>query len=279
MNNLPIVAAIPNYNMAESLRILLPEVIEQGYDRIYVMDDASTDHSRDVIRSFGNRVTLMSGSENLGGGGNRNRIMDALVTTSLIHFLDADVTIETPDMPTVIRSLNVDDTIGFVGGLVHDSDGEQSIWNYGPKQSIQSSVGSSVLSLFGDEGHRGTTIGRSGISLLAPLYQHRPIPGEQPVRQPVFWTLESNLVIRSDTFKQLGGFDTRINEHDIQSLAYQSQQRGLVNIFDPSFAVTHNNVHVRQYNRAIARMSAEFYLTRKFGVLQWLMPGTINQPK
>jgi GT2 family glycosyltransferase len=279
MNNLPIVAAIPNYNMAESLRTLLPEVVKQGYDHIYVMDDASTDYSLDVIRSFGNRITLISGSENVGGGGNRNRVLESLATTSLIHFMDADVTIETPDMPASIRAIQIDKSIGFVGGLVHDSDGHQSIWNYGPKQSIQSSIGSGILSLFGDEGHRNTQIGHAGTALLAPLYKHRPVPGTIPTRQPIFWALESNIVIRSDTLEALGGFDPNIREHDIQTIAYESQRRGFTNLFDPSFAVTARSVNVRQYNRNVERFLSELYLARKFGLLQWLTPGTINRPR
>ena len=45
-NRLPVVAAIPNYNMARGLNTLLPQVTEQDYAAIFVLDDASTDDSR-----------------------------------------------------------------------------------------------------------------------------------------------------------------------------------------------------------------------------------------
>ena len=46
---LPVVAAIPNYNMGEHLRRLLPQVLAQHYDAVFVLDDASTDESADVV--------------------------------------------------------------------------------------------------------------------------------------------------------------------------------------------------------------------------------------
>jgi hypothetical protein len=40
---LPVIAAIPNYNMGEHFRRLLTQLVNQDYDRIFVLDDASTD--------------------------------------------------------------------------------------------------------------------------------------------------------------------------------------------------------------------------------------------
>ena len=77
-SSLPIIAAIPNYNMAEQLATLLPQIIQQGYDAIYVLDDVSTDDSREVVKRFAPKVTLIAGDRNLGAGGNRNRILSAL---------------------------------------------------------------------------------------------------------------------------------------------------------------------------------------------------------
>jgi len=48
-NQSPVVAAIPNYNMADSLRKLLPQVLSQSYDGVFVLDDASTDDTVDVV--------------------------------------------------------------------------------------------------------------------------------------------------------------------------------------------------------------------------------------
>jgi glycosyltransferase involved in cell wall biosynthesis len=59
VRQLPVVAAIPNFNMADSLRRLIPQVMAQCYDAVYVLDDASTDHSFDVVNEFGSDVTMV----------------------------------------------------------------------------------------------------------------------------------------------------------------------------------------------------------------------------
>ena len=56
---IPVVAAIPNYNMGDNLRRLLPQILAQSYDRIFVLDDASTDHGVDVVGEFRKEVKLL----------------------------------------------------------------------------------------------------------------------------------------------------------------------------------------------------------------------------
>jgi len=73
---LPVIAAIPNYNMGDNLRRLLPQVLAQHYNAVFVLDDASTDHSVDVVSGFGGEVKLVRSPENRGAGANRNQIID-----------------------------------------------------------------------------------------------------------------------------------------------------------------------------------------------------------
>jgi N-acetylglucosaminyl-diphospho-decaprenol L-rhamnosyltransferase len=88
---LPVVAAIPNYNMGENLRRLLPQVLAQRYDAVFVLDDASTDDSADVVRGFGDDVRFVRSDTNRGAGANRNQIIDQVPDGVLIHFIDADM--------------------------------------------------------------------------------------------------------------------------------------------------------------------------------------------
>src|SRR5882724_6321869 len=101
----PVIAAIPNYNMADSLTELLPQLLKQGYDHIYVLDDASTDNSVEVTRRFGPQVTVIAGEHNLRSGGNRNRILEAHPEECIIHFLDADIRLEADDIPAQARHM------------------------------------------------------------------------------------------------------------------------------------------------------------------------------
>lgn len=272
IDKLPAVVAIPNYNMAESLRTLLPVLLRQGYDHIYVLDDASTDYSCDVVALFGNNVTFVKGKKNGGAGVARNMILDIVKDPTIIHFLDADVRLETKHTATIVRHLFKDDpSIGFIGGLVKTIDGRQSYWNYGERQtasSLFSSWGQSFLESVGLKLPKLEMFIRQ--HHLWPGLTFRPSPLIKPQRTSTFWVSEGNFMIRSDVFRKLGGFDTTIREHDIQVLAHQAQENGYINYFDPSICVTHLAVNVRKYFRFGAIAKAEFYLAKKYGFRTWL---------
>jgi len=269
---LPVVAAIPNYNMSESLAALLEQAIAQEYDQIFVLDDASTDDSREIVEAFGPEVIFVPNDVNTGASGARNRIMGHLSKTSLIHFMDADIELVTKDMPEMIRKLHITDSTGFIGGLVINPDGHQSIWNYGPALSLPAAVSSWYVS-----GIKSTDKSGSGDAhgALYSLSVARPNPHETSLkRKKVFWALESSIVIRSDTFERLGGFDADVREHDIQALAIKAAQLGLNNYFDPSFVVKQQDVPgVRNYNRTLNMIKSEFHLTKKYHrLLPWFFP-------
>ena len=73
---LPVVAAIPNYNMGQQLAALLPELAQQDYADVFVLDDASTDGSREVVEGFnhGSGVHFVAGAENKGAGPTRGSV-------------------------------------------------------------------------------------------------------------------------------------------------------------------------------------------------------------
>lgn len=278
---LPIVAAIPNYNMAGSLQSLLPSLIAQDYDHIYVLDDASTDHSRDVVSEFGDIVTFVASSTNKGAGAARNLILKAITQPAIIHFIDADVRLETQHSPKIIRQLfSGNESIGFIGGLVKTLDGKQSYWNYGERQTFGSMISSWGQSFLESIGH---THSRFEIIIrryhLWPGLASRPNPTRLPLRKTTFWVSEANFMIRSDVFKQLGGFDETIREHDIQTIAIHAQEAGFINYFDPSIAVTHLAVNVRHYFRLGVTIKTEAYLAKKYGFTTWLFSkAKHNQP-
>lgn len=272
---IPVIAAIPNYNMAESLRSLLPALLRQDYDHIYVLDDASTDYSSDVVALFEGKVTFVKSRVNGGAGAARNMILDVVKDPAIIHFLDADVHLDTRSSATVVRTLFArSDTIGFIGGLVRTSNGKQSYWNYGERQGAQtmiSSWGQSFLESIGAQHPQIEQFIRH--HHLWPGLGSRPNPAATPERTSTFWVSEANFMIRSDVFRKLGGFDPTIREHDIQTLAMNAQKAGYINYFDPSICITHLGVNVRKYFRPWAIINTELYLAKKYGIKNWLLAG------
>lgn len=261
---LPVVAAIPVYNMAESLSELLPQVLEQGYDDVIVMDDASpNDDTRDVLSAFMHDVTVVYGQDNLGSGGNRNRVFTGLEDRiARVHFLDADVKLLSQNNPGRIRDLP-SRGISFIGGLVLDPSGKQSIWNYGPRQCLHGDIGA-MLQMQRAKLPRNFAPG---------LLDSWPDPRVTPAARRIFWPLESNMIIRSDVLSKIGGFDETIREQDIQLPAYRAHKLGLMALFDPDIAVQHLAVNVRPPNRGVRKVLEEVRLIHtKYGWREWLLP-------
>lgn len=275
----PVVAAIPNYNMGESLTQLLPQLEEQGYSDIFILDDCSTDDSREIVASLNTRATFVPSAENRGAGAARNKIIQALSYPALIHFLDADVTLETPNMTDVINDAVPNHPVGFVGGLAKRPDGLQNEFNFGPQQGLWSKLGTVAQIQIANAAAKGD------YERAARIHKHHerllsdwPNILEEPVRRQVFWNIEQNLVIDSEVFKATGGFDEKLREHEIQDIAFRLAKMGLKSYFDPSFSIQHKAIDVRNYNRIGKQVVSELYIARKHGAMNWLLPNGHLQP-
>jgi glycosyltransferase involved in cell wall biosynthesis len=89
--NKPFVSiVIPNYNNAHFLGDVIQSALNQSYQNyeVIVVDDGSTDNSRDVVSNFGERVRYIW-QENKGLGGARNTGILA-AKGEYVGFLDAD---------------------------------------------------------------------------------------------------------------------------------------------------------------------------------------------
>lgn len=85
-----ITAVVNNYNYGRYLHNAIGSVLRQTYDQleIIVVDDGSTDHSREVIASYGDRITAIS-TEN-GGQAHAVNMAAACASGEYVAFLDAD---------------------------------------------------------------------------------------------------------------------------------------------------------------------------------------------
>ena len=270
-NESPVVAAIPNYNMADCLRKLLPQVLSQSYDGVFVLDDASTDDSVGVVNSFGGEVTLVRSQENRGAGANRNQIIGHVEDGAIIHFIDADMDLETAETPTVAREVvarYADRRVGLIGGLVSRVDGSQELDNYGAVFSLWGNF-TALLQLMIDRSRRKPWLAGAIRKILAPLVRQWPNILEPPTAAPAYWVHEGNMLVHSGLFKSVGGYDPALREHEIQDLAIRLERMGVKRQFDPSIKVVHREVDVRGKNRQRSVNKAALYLLRKHGLLRF----------
>jgi GT2 family glycosyltransferase len=231
-----------------------------------VLDDCSTDNSREVVTTFGSSVNWVGGTRNLRAGGNRNRILETHTTECIIHFLDADIRLETSDVPAKARLMMRDHRTAFVGGLVKDLNGRQSPWNYGPDSVALYTTLTGLMQLLFSNVQAPRPLWRSMVRALTRRARSEwPDPAAPPERRAVYWPVEGNLLIRRSVLEKLGGFDASISEYDIIPPARKAYEAGLVSYFDPSIVVTHLAVDVRHYNRTIALYKELRLLIKRYG--------------
>jgi GT2 family glycosyltransferase len=268
----PVIAAIPNYNMGDNLGKLLPQVLAQRYDCVFVLDDASTDHSVEVIGQFDDEVKVVRSPENRGAGANRNQIIDRVGDGAIIHFIDADMDLATAEIPAVAREVvarYADRGVGLVGGLIRQLDGGQFPYNYGPVFSLWGNFTSNfprIIDRLREKPRLADAIQR----VAAPFIREWPNVLEPPVPAPVYWVSEANMLVYSTVFRSVGGYDPMLRSHEAQDLAIRLEKMGVKRQFDPSIQVIHNRIDVRGKNRNKWEYKAIRYLIRKHGLFRFL---------
>jgi len=269
---LPVVVAIPNYNMGDNLRRLLPQVLAQSYDGVFVLDDGSTDHTVDVVSGFGDDVTLVRSRENGGPAANRNQIIDHVDDGAIIHFIDADMDLATVETPTVAREVMgryAEGGVGLIGGLVSRLDGSQELDNYGAVFSLWGNFTANIQLLI-DHSRKNPQRARAIHRMAAPIVKDWPNMLEPPIARPAYWVHEGNMLVYSSLFRSIGGYDPVMRAHEAQDLAIRLQKLGVKRQFDPSIKVIHHEVDVRGKNRQKWVNKASMHLLRKHGLMRFL---------
>ena len=269
---LPVVAAIPNFNMADSLRRLLPQVLAQSYDDVFVLDDASTDDTVQVVDEFGGDVKLVRSPENRGAGANRNQIIDHVEDGAIIHFIDADMELQTAETPSIAREMMMryaDHGVGMVGGLVSRTDGTQELDNYGAVCSLWGNFTATVQLLI-DSLREKPRLAHAVRRVAAPIVKGWPNILEPPTPAPAYWVHEGNMLVHSSLFRTLGGYDPVLRAHEAMDLAIRLEKMGIKRQFDPGIKVLHHRIDVRGTSRQKWVNQAMLYLIRKHGLIRFL---------
>lgn len=274
-----VLAAIPNYNMGELLGASLRPLLEQEYNGVVVLDDGSTDSSRDVIAPYGDDVELVEGQRNLGAGANRNRILESRTLSELkrfgsvlIHFVDADTIVTSERTPEQIREAMQTPNIGVAGGLVLNEDGSQHWLNYGlnmcgPLRCLTSYgaalFASKIQKAYESGGYEAALRARSRYGRLAAGYPD--ITDQDLEAKRVGWVIEANMVIDSNVFAAVGGFDPKLRFHEIQDLSRKLELGRLFCYFKPGIVATRTDrVDVRGKRRNYEDLSAAVRLIARY---------------
>lgn len=271
MVKLPVVAVIPAHNAAKTLPALLDELIAQKYDDIFVLDDASTDDTVKVTKSYGSKVKLVENDENVGSGANRNRIIGR-TDKAILHFIDADMKLLSKNTPEIIRTIDWPQNLAFIGGMVRNPDGTQNPFNYGLRPHFFRSfiIGGIQMAIW-SIGLYSRPAGRFLRKFFSPLLSTFPnIYGPYKARR-IYWTAESNMLIKSDLFAEHGGYDPIFRYSEIEDFALRLYKHGYHGRFDPRIDAIHaSNDNV--FKSSKKRHTARLQFLKKHGLLAYFIP-------
>jgi hypothetical protein len=175
---LPLVSVvINNFNYAKFLPQCVESALAQSYPHmeVVVVDDASTDGSRDVIRGFGDRIKPLLQERN----GGQAAALNAGFTASrgaLVLFLDADDFLYPTAAARVAAGWKPG--VGVVQYRLHLVDGEGRTIDLYPPSEVRFDKGDVVEKLLTTGRYEGTVT--SGIAFArSALLEVMPIPAEK----------------------------------------------------------------------------------------------------
>ena len=202
---------IPNYNYAHHLREAIDSALAQSYPdvEIIVVDDGSTDGSKDLLDQYKGKITAIF-QKNQGVSAARNKGA-ALSQGEYLAFLDADDVWLPAKVERQIEFFRADPTLGLVHVGVREVDGAGRTL-LDRLEGLEGKVSDDLLMLK----REGILGGGSG--LMVPRY----------------------------VFDEVGGFDLRLSTSADWDFFYQVSTRYLVG-FVPQilleYRVHHSNMH------------------------------------
>lgn len=168
---------INNFNYARFLPQCIESALSQAYPQteVVIVDDCSTDGSRDIIRSYGDRVIPVLPEKNGGQGAALNAGF-AASRGELVIFLDADDYLYPNAVETAAAALGPG--IGSIQYRLHLVDGSGNRVDLYPPPEITFDSGNVVPKLLSTGRYQGTVTSGNAFT-RGTLSAILPIPAEQ----------------------------------------------------------------------------------------------------
>jgi N-acetylglucosaminyl-diphospho-decaprenol L-rhamnosyltransferase len=185
-----VAAVVVNFNAERHLRTCLESLSSEGINDVVVVDNGSTDRSREVAEA-GGAVWLPTGL-NLGYGRAANMGAAAWPDAPWLLVCNPDVRIEAGAVATLVKSLEADPSLGAVGPRIENVDGSL----YPSARTFPDLVDAMGHGLFG---------------LVAPnnrwTRRYRLLDWDHSGPADVDWISGACFVARRQAWNQVGGFD------------------------------------------------------------------------
>ncbi|WP_294453609.1 glycosyltransferase family 2 protein [uncultured Bacteroides sp.] len=221
MNDVSII--IVNYKTPqlciECIESILQYTEKLNYE-IILIDNGSDDESYEMFKdNLPKSVILLRSEKNLGFGRANNKAAE-LANGKYLFFLNSDTLIETNVIHTMKTYLDMNDNVGSVGVTLYNAD-RRPVKSFGsfPSMSTCMRVALSVL-------RKNIGIGGRRQQKFVTVCEELHVPFE------VDYIMGADLMMRTDLFRSLGGFDNNIfmyfEESDLQLRAKKIGYRQMI---------------------------------------------------
>ena len=253
--------AILNFNNSEFLQSYLPVLSEytKSNAKTHVIDNYSSDDSREIIKDWFPEVNLIELTKNYGFAEGYNRGI-RILEEEYIVLLNSDVLVTDNWLEPLLATLKADPSIGSVMPKILSLEDQDEFEYAGASGGYIDSLGYPYC--------RGR------------VFNHlEKDTGQYDDKQEVFWTSGAAMVMKRQTFLDLGGFDNSFFAHQEEiDLCWRMKRAGLKAVVVPSSTVYHfgggslaydspNKTYLNFRNNLTTIIKNE-----PFGKLLWLLP-------
>jgi N-acetylglucosaminyl-diphospho-decaprenol L-rhamnosyltransferase len=238
-------------------------MLREGFDRVFVIDDASTDDTLDKLAQFGDKIQVIKGDRNLGPAGNRNRVIKFLQSGDTLVFIDADMELVSHGLRPVIEGLMVTHPhVALFGGGILNKSSKPMYFNYGVQTSkLNDAIGITLQRIGGALHFKWLAW---PIMQIARRYtRNLDIRYSKPHEQRVDWVSEGHCYLRGDVFTSVGGFDPQLHYSEGKELAWRIRHAGWGVMFVPRIWTRHLELKVRDKDENTLRQEAAPVIEQK----------------
>lgn len=217
-----IAVAILNWNGADLLRRFLPSVIQHSSDlaTIYVIDNASTDNSMEVLQNEFPEIKTITISDNLGYAGGYNAGLRN-IEEEFIVLLNSDVEVTENWLTPLYQRFSDDDALAAIQPKIKDVSQKDSFEYAGAAGGFIDYLGYPFCR------------GRLFYQLEEDNHQYEDY-------REVFWATGACLMVRKEAFIEVKGFNEKLFAHMEEiDLCWRFHNYGFKVACDPKSIVYH----------------------------------------
>lgn len=243
------IAIVPTYNSADLVRERVIQLKESSFASIIVCDDKSDDNTVEQLsQRYNDSIKIIAGQDNIGPGGNRNRILDLDISSSdFLFFIDADCElVYKQDLVALVTTSFTRPDIGVVGFSICNKDDSLMPWNYGELMHPVREAADQRLEEMLNEGQINKHQFIVGAPARAASFRFLP----EPESKTVGWVAEGCFAVRTELFNSIRGFAAQMRYHETHDFNARVQESGYTTVFNPTLVARHLAHDSRMQRRA-----------------------------